>query len=913
MYHRVLLWLWLCALAWATTEDDLVSAVQSGNVSEVQVLVGQFDISSISRRVSYYGQDHRSWTLLHDAARYGHSQVLQLLLETWPDGIDSTSDVKAQCPQHSDSRAPCRGGSTSWTPLHVAAMSGQVEAFSMLVEALSQKGRTASLEDLMVFQSVDCNLLVGFGCDPQGIEVLDEAARDLDCRNPYELTNRSLEMWLYSCKGDIRWHDDAGTPLLDLLENEDARKFWREHATLQASMLNTMRDWQAWVIPGLAALMAYLSVLVERKFLHWCCEKSRTQQAQTDNDQDPFLSGAKLLVSRAFSRFTLSVKMWRWLEVSVGIFWLGLVLLIAHWAWWLPLVAVLYVAPAIKLHGARELFQSPTLALVSRSFGGKVAALIRTTALFGIFCFLYGGLYWKMVIPESVISAFSWMLDPSVVAWEDRKVRLLRNSKLNEHWLFPWAPPITALEIFRTVRDVCIGLVVVYWVILLCMVLFKCFRRCLCRSITSPTPSRHELEDAVRQVLQKPPDEFGEVHKGIKPTTSCSLYKSVAMQLLDIAFDFNTVLSFLLDRNYLFAAVMTFFVVRSITKQFYVLPFCHFREALRESVRRGIPRQDVLDFLEEEKRSEALFCACITAYALFFSVNTAGQMLTQYCSLVSSTWQLRGHAAELCNMDFPVDEAAGVASASAAPLHEMNSDLKNVEGKDASCQSANEENPVSAANKSERDGATAVSKHWVTISHEFIPQKTGVEETIDTSLRFDHVLTAMAIYVEDGSSYNGLSDAFRRRLQKQEATEILRRTDGTTQRIWAKEGRPSYQAKPDPGKRLLDEAAVEVAKQKEFLPAFSVRILAALSGSTSDLTIDESTEFAKQVTFEGFRGRDTVGSLKDRLLKDGLASRSPRIFLPPHELRDATKLGECFAQWSGFGLDAASARASPAA
>ena len=559
MYHRVLLWLWPCVLAWATTEGDLVSAVQSGNVSEVEVLVGQFDISSISWAVSYYGQDHRSWTLLHDAARYGHAQVLHLLLERWPEGIDSTSDI-------------------GWKPVHVAAMSGQVEAFSLLVEEWSQKGRIARIQDLIFWPSVDCQLLVRFGCDPQGLAVLDKAARDLDCRNPYQLTNHSLEMWLNGCGGDIRWHDRAGTPLLDLLEDDDARKFWREHATLQAIMLSTMGDWQAWVIPGLAALMAYLSVLVERKFLQRCCRRSRNQQAQTDNDQDPFLSGAKLLVSQAFSRFSLSVKLWRWLEVCVGIFWLGLVLLIAHWAWWLPLVVVLYVAPAIKLHGARELFQSPTLAIVSRSFGGQVAALIRTTALFGIFCFLYGGLYWKMVIPESVASTFSWMLDQTVRGWEDRKVRLLRNSKLNEHWLFPWAPPITALEIFRGVRDVCIGLVVVYWVCLLCMVLYKSFRRC-CGGVTSSTPSRHELEDAVRQVLQKPPEEFGEVHKGIKPTTACSLYQSVAMQLLDIAFDFNTVLSFLLDRNYVFAAVMTFFVVRSITKQFYVLPFCHFREA----------------------------------------------------------------------------------------------------------------------------------------------------------------------------------------------------------------------------------------------------------------------------------------------------------------------------------------------
>ena len=45
---------------------------------------------------------------------------------------------------------------------------------------------------------------------------------------------------------------------------------------------------------------------------------------------------------------------------------------------------------------------------------------------------------------------------------------------------------------------------------------------------------------------------------------------------------------------------------------------------------------------KEEKRSESFFCACISAYASVFAVQTADQMLTQFVSLLSSTWQFAG-------------------------------------------------------------------------------------------------------------------------------------------------------------------------------------------------------------------------------------------------------------------------------
>ncbi|CAE8634024.1 unnamed protein product [Polarella glacialis] len=98
----------------------------------------------------------------------------------------------------------------------------------------------------------------------------------------------------------------------------------------------------------------------------------------------------------------------------------------------------------------------------------------------------------------------------------------------------------------------------------------------------------------------------------------------------------------------------------------------------------------------------------------------------------------------------------------------------------------------------------------------------------------------------------------------------------------------------------MDPAALEAAKRLETLPPIRVRIL----GDVADLTLDEDTEFAKQVLLEGVHGRDTILDMKKRISEqEGIAVADQRLFLAPHELRDETKLGECFVQWAGFGLD----------
>ncbi|CAE7598083.1 unnamed protein product [Symbiodinium natans] len=550
------------------------------------------------------------------------------------------------------------------------------EVDSLVLEVEEGDASESDVQQLLSCR-LDCQILIPLGCslsENQTLPLLRQAATSLSCSNYENLTETSLELWL-NCGGDIHWEDAAGNPLLDLLRNREARKFWNQQATIEAAVAHTVSDWRAWVIPISAAFLAFLEVCAERYGFRRC----KDQEAPgSEAKEDPFLEGAKLLVSAAFRKHNILVSLWRFLEVSTCIFWFALVLLIVHWGWWIPVAGMMYLLPAFRIYGWKEVMKAPTLAMV--------AALLRTSALFGIFSFIYGGLYWKVLIPDYMIDRFSFLINPLVISWSKQKENMLQNSILNEHWLFFWAPDINALQIFRTFREIAICLVVLYWACLLIAVL----RHFICRCCSGDDPKkalRHELEHAVQELLQKQPEDFGEVDKRIKPVKAflcpwhgTGLYQSVALQLLDIALHINTSLRFILEGEYWFAAVMIFVVTRSIVKQFFILPAWQFRKALKASVSRGLLRRDVLDFLEEQKRSEALFCGCFTAYSLFFAINSAGDMLVQYVSLLSSMWQFAGYAMELCNLDFKVEAVLPQTTTSPHPPADLPKNMDQLGG-----------------------------------------------------------------------------------------------------------------------------------------------------------------------------------------------------------------------------------------
>ena len=88
----------LCGLATGTeTNWELLSAVQSGNATGVQMLLssGSFD----NNHMRFIWEGGMEDTMVHQAARQGHAEVLQLLLDAWPEGVQAR-DYGGAVPLH---------------------------------------------------------------------------------------------------------------------------------------------------------------------------------------------------------------------------------------------------------------------------------------------------------------------------------------------------------------------------------------------------------------------------------------------------------------------------------------------------------------------------------------------------------------------------------------------------------------------------------------------------------------------------------------------------------------------------------------------------------------------------------------------------------------------------------------------
>ncbi|CAE7290232.1 Ank2 [Symbiodinium sp. CCMP2592] len=682
MLRLVLPWLCrLCALA-SSLEQDMISAVQRGNASEVQRLLdsGQVDVSSLVLDDGYRD------SMLHVAARRNKLEVLRLLIEAWPEGLlaqnpwDMTPMAYAASSRHYDAiqlmldrlsseglfvvlRAMVHMGDPNeyilerllegfpdkakatddhgWTLVHEAADANSIRYLELLLDywsegasATDSSGATpihvaerSSPEALLLLLDrlppdapsdsltghLSCNFVIDTGCggNLSHVEAWKDAAVQLQCDRVYELSVASLQRWL-QCGGDIDWHDSAGTPLMNRIENAEARDYLQQRMTRMALVARTLQDWNSFVVPGTVALLASAVVFVEEKFM----QRLSTKLMHEDATRCPFFEGAKLLVSQAFAKDSIRRRLWCWLEVCIAVLWLGFVLVVANWAWWLPVAVMSYLIPAIILHGIGAVLRAPALTVLSRGFAGRMWALLRTLAFCGLVGYVWGDF----------------------------------DNTLNNHWMFSWAPPLQAGSIFLILCGFYLLLVLLYTQ---CLIVQVCGTIFLGPPASFIDPEHTQAKtQAVKDLLQtQTPEEFGQVNTKIMPTVAFSwpwkgggLYFGVALLVLDVVLDVNTIFTFLASKHYFFAAVMTFVVARSGLKQLRVLPPWHLRQAIKASTERGIMRQDLLDYLEEEKRSEAFFCACITAYAFFFAVQTADQMVVQFGSLLLSTFQFAGQA-----------------------------------------------------------------------------------------------------------------------------------------------------------------------------------------------------------------------------------------------------------------------------
>ena len=600
---RKLIAAWPEGLRTADVESrtPLAYAAEEGYVEGLQLMLEKWP-DAIEAGLSK--RDRWGSTPLHDAAKHGHLQALQLMLSLWPDGITATDGFGRTLLMHATQKnhlLAARWLAQQWMPPtavlgcnHVVdygcngtaiSTAWQDAAVNLQCDARSISSSTAQLwkecgghpHPLANLDYINCSIIVDWGCnDTEMLSVWQDAALELRC-DPRPLSRSSLQLWL-DCGGDIRWQSPAGLGLMELLQDKDVSQLLRSHRTRSSIIEATLRDWRTWLVPGSVILLAVVVVLLEQKLLqsghHWASQWS-SQQAQSEdpaeNLADPFLEGSKRLVGQAFSKQVVLLKLWRWLESYVAMLWSGFMLIVAYWIWWLPLVALLYFVPAARLHTPHALLRTPVLAIPSKGFDGRLAALNRTMILlilgFAV-CILADSSFPDGWLKAAVVNPiFPVFVSPRFASWD--------SSLLSDHWLLWWAGQIQGTFLFLLGMAFSCGLLGLYVMCLLCsMLAWK-----MCGSAGSLDSSQAQKQEAVKALLQKAPEHFAQVNPSIKPIAAFAwpwqgggLYQTVALLVVDVALDANTIFAFLAAQDYLSAAVMTFVVARSGLKQLIALP-----------------------------------------------------------------------------------------------------------------------------------------------------------------------------------------------------------------------------------------------------------------------------------------------------------------------------------------------------
>ncbi|CAE7301495.1 RIPK4 [Symbiodinium sp. CCMP2592] len=677
-------------------QSELVEAVRRNNASRVERLsAGQFDVSS-TRTVDEFSPA-KGQTLLHEASACCSFDVLRLLVEAWPDGVQawpegvSAQDVHGDTPLHYASRE-CHVNSEVWemltdrwpavvlatnnagdTPLQICMHSELAEAVyrnnaSRAAELLSgvqvvskwltlmdeylcmygpkdyepemsmvgacrparhhnNKGDTPlhavpfrtgfwDYDLLQVLKQVwpdgsmptvhrlQCELVVAAACNvtaPWFQPSWQAHAVDFNCLSFRQLSKPAVQLWL-SCGGYVGWRSPSGVPLWADLDSPDARDFLK--AQVSTTTLISAISAATWVVPGCVVLVTCAVVALEQKLLQR--KRQRASLHSTAKRLDPFQNGAMLLVSRAFSTHGTLWRLWCWLEVYTAIYLFGFALIVAYWAWWLPVVTLAYFIPAVRLRGLRALLRAPALAILSRGFPSQVIALLRTSVLMGIVHFLTAiakqgqAIHGRIINPFHAELRFHRLGGGHWAPW-------LGDYQVWGLWDNSFFGPISAAELFMCLHFFSLVVVLSYVVWLALLVVMGCTEPLRAgRGDPEPEDLQEAALQAVKDLLEQSPEQFVEVHSKIKPVVALAwpwqgggLWMSVAVLMLDVGLDINTVGTFLLSRDYFFAALLTFIVVRSTLKQLCVLPLWRLRQAVTASAKRGIPRQDILDFLEE--------------------------------------------------------------------------------------------------------------------------------------------------------------------------------------------------------------------------------------------------------------------------------------------------------------------------
>ena len=242
--------------------------------------------------------------------------------------------------------------------------------------------------------------------------------------------------------------------------------------------------------------------------------------------------------------------------------------------------------PTPQTPGAENMHQTCTRSARATRIIFQVIGVLRATVLLGIAAVVVSENNFQD--SEVLPSWIGNMMNPLHEKWGQWKFLQWSESQLRDHWFFQWAPDVDGATIFLLISRAIVGLVGLYLACLLLVNLCNVVRFLhgwVCGDGMRPrhSPASRHKQDAVLDLLEKSKEDFPTNIRPIVvltwPWRGGGLLQQVVLLLLDIGLDVNTIFTFLVARQFWFAAVTTFLVVRSMLKELLILPAWRLRKA----------------------------------------------------------------------------------------------------------------------------------------------------------------------------------------------------------------------------------------------------------------------------------------------------------------------------------------------
>jgi len=646
----------------------LHEAANNGHVDVVKLL--------LSKGAEVHAKDKYGYTPLHEAANNGHVDVVKLLLSKGAE-VDAKDKY-------------------GYTPLHEAAYYGQVNVVKVLlskgaeVNAKTNSGRTPlQLADkygyldvvkVLLSKGAEVNAKNKDGETPLHVAALKghlDVVQALKSQQVIKLAQRAEKwkessevLWMLTdtlqerCLPEVaKWAVDHSYAIDDFPGDAVlARSCVLQYMSFEARERLALRSKWSYVCPGAGVAIAAVSVyIVEPLTLH----HFGSLDASHHEERNAFYHGAHLLVARATIKWYWPKLAFRFLEaIAIIAFFMGFAMVELWWALWLPFVGLLFLLPGITLYGTKELIRAPVKCIASMNVeGGYMLSFLRLLVIFGAYKSveattgwrrgetigwmqmfvnpLYEGLQNKInfMWPEATLAPFLGFR--SSISWVKDLIKVLAQksafniSELGKLFLF------LSLAVYA------------------CSLLVREKQHQGCK-VKGDIPDINYVSNA-QKLAQSPTDKVPELIEEIKQEEPAlqvrqmgtwSLIKMLMPVALDVLLDVNTIRTLILSSNLRFACALTFVVARSTFREWN--NFYGLKEAVRESYKRGMLHQQLIDLLEEEKGAEAFFSLSITSYSYAFCVQTADQAVVQWVSILFAAYGIAEFLVQ--KMEFPTTE-----------------------------------------------------------------------------------------------------------------------------------------------------------------------------------------------------------------------------------------------------------------